>query len=381
MSIACQTQNTSANNKREVILLWQYNSTDESFIYPIIKKYLCVPVAKLVPYHISPNLITIIGFIFTVLASLICYFKASLTFVDHCFIALFCFTAFFFDALDGEQGRKWKNDRRDIYVLTQLFDHGFDSLTNILNVYIFSSIVQLKYTYQILMFVMLNATFMISSLDYKANRCMRFELFNNPTESVILELLFIIFTGIYGPIQPFANWAVILVQPFANWAVILLSVQNYINNLLATRKIFLSTQNLEEKIECGINVIYCLLIFITPIKLQSKISYFLLISLVCHLITLNYIVMEIYRIHCCKQNMILLFPQFCLLLFVQYSENSIYLENIILGFNVILMLFMILQWVNHSNTICQALEIKFFWEMPRVNNNPYLLLGTQGKTK
>ena len=98
----------------EKILKWEYNSTDKSIIYPIIKANLCIPAGKFIPYYVSPNWITIFGFLFTIIGVALCYFKKDLNIFDKTALAILSFVAFFFDALDGTQGRRWRQDKKDI---------------------------------------------------------------------------------------------------------------------------------------------------------------------------------------------------------------------------------------------------------------------------
>ena len=182
---------------KETIQKWKYSAQDYSICYPFIKTYLLVPIANYIPYSVSPNIISLIGLMFTLINAAICYYSPQLTFQQIGLICFFQFLAFFFDALDGRQGIKWKDDKRDVYVLTQLYDHGIDSITGFFNVYIVSYVFEFSSQHQKLLWMMINATFLISILFYKIKHHLVFGVQNNPTEVVLMSINLMMFSGYF----------------------------------------------------------------------------------------------------------------------------------------------------------------------------------------
>eukprot|EP01084_Bolivina_argentea_P139268 245012_1 len=173
---------------------WKYNSRDDSFIYPYIKEHIC-SLSEHIPFHISPNIITIIGFVFSILNVFICTYFQTQSVWKHFIVCIFILIAFTFDALDGMQGRKWLNTKRDVYVLTQLFDHGFDSLTSVLMVFVYTQICDVTAHISALLLVSIFFAFLNETIKYKRDKWMIFGIANNPTEITFLFAAFILFNG------------------------------------------------------------------------------------------------------------------------------------------------------------------------------------------
>jgi len=181
----------------EIIQKWKYNSKDHSIIYPILWKNVVSPAAVFIPAWMSPNHITVIGFLFTVLSIFMCAGKTVFSVFEVHLVCWFCLLAFVFDALDGEQGRKWRQERKDVYVLTQLFDHGFDSLTTVLNTYIIAQVLNLDLFCRKMLFLFLVSVFLVSTMEYKVKRILVFGAFNNPTEAVFGNIVLLTLSSFF----------------------------------------------------------------------------------------------------------------------------------------------------------------------------------------
>jgi hypothetical protein len=275
---------------KESILSWEYNSKDASIIYPRIQ-FLPKSLSKFIPYKISPNIITIIGFLFSIINLIIVYYKSKLEKIDYLIISFLSFLSFLFDSLDGEQGRKWKNDKRDIYVLTQLFDHGFDSITCILNYFITIKLLGIdEFYYKKLVFIAIHFTFLVSTMTYKIKKCMEFGILSNPTESVFLNIFMINFISIFSPNRENINLFV-----FFLFLLIM------INNFKEIYYLLNHTKSYNEIIE--ILEIIC---FFLIVAFDNKSNNIFLFSQAFHFISLNLIVNEIYNLDCFIENFVIL---------------------------------------------------------------------------
>lgn len=361
------TTESKLEKEKLIILKWKYDSTDESIIFPYLIKPTLDSVAKLIPYSVSANIITLLGFMFTIINFILCVYKVSnkieFTLIDNIIIAINSLTAYYLDALDGCQGRKWKKDKRDIYVLTQLFDHGFDSMTAILNTLIMGKALKFDSFYTFIVFGMLNYTFMISSLDYKIHKKMFFGFFSNPTESVVTCNLIVILVGYVGHSIKIINYIFLAIF-----------IGNIITNLTTSLKGFKYTKHKEEKYEIIINFFLIGLTFLLkdeflnddPKLTQRKVLYYVCYSLILHIASLNYIAHEILYTHCYHKNLLLLVLGSLPIILPKSVETSF--MYILCG---ALVLYACSVWRNYTNKICKALGINYFWSIPKIGNNPY----------
>lgn len=352
-------------NLKENILKWKYNSTDQSIVYPYIKKYMTVPISTIFNYKISPNLITILGFLFTVTSVLICLTKESLTIYDRILISFLNFIAFVMDAVDGIQGRKWMEDKRDVYVLTQLYDHGFDSITTFLNNIILVRVFKFQDPFALIMLhITVNGTFLMSTFSYKVERCMNFKIHNNPTEAVVLNCLLIIFSGY---LKEFPDMVYVILM--------IVAIQGLVFNVYYILSIALTSNSPKlEKGEALINMAFYLSVYSVFNHLDTDCQgLFLVLSfLICHLMTINYIVYEIYKQHCFWENFIICIPIVILevlIVFFQYDFSILIVLKILC---LVYTIAILLKWKTHSSIICDALKLNYFWSIPEVNNNPYV---------
>ncbi|CAG9477778.1 choline/ethanolaminephosphotransferase, putative [Plasmodium vivax] len=111
-----------------------YKSSGHSLLDSLFDAYwnLCI---KLVPKSVTANFLTLLGFLCSTVAFFLMYlFDLSNKKNDYIYlyIALFLFLYQTFDALDGKQARRTNTSSP----LGQLFDHGCDSITSSLFIFI-----------------------------------------------------------------------------------------------------------------------------------------------------------------------------------------------------------------------------------------------------
>lgn len=344
-----------ANPKRvETIQKWKYNSKDHSIIYPILWKYGVSPSAVFIPEWMSPNVITVFGFLFTVLSMFMCWDKSVYSVFEVHLVCWFCFLAFFFDALDGEQGRKWRKEKRDVYVLTQLFDHGFDSLTTILNTYIVSQVLGLDLLSRKLFFLFLVSVFIVSTMEYKVRRSMIFGAFNNPTEAI------------------FGNCALLTLSSFFDipnsykfYGVALVTGVTMVANIYTLAKIF-ALGNSNEKAE----ILNLGFLFVTiSLSLFSSSEFTLTMiefSALFHMMVLRLICCEIVKENCPKELFAYVLPIFLIIL-LGVTNVAVHVTVTLLYSSYCVWL-----WYAETGTICRALKMDNAFSKPPVNNNPFL---------
>lgn len=346
-----------ANAKRiETIQKWKYNSKDSSIIYPILWKYGVHPTAAFVPHWMSPNIITVFGFMFTVISVFLCYGKTSFSVFEVHIVCWCSFLAFFFDALDGEQGRAWRQEKRDVYVLTQLFDHGFDSLTTILNAYIIAHVLQLDLLGQKLLFLFLISVFLTSTMDYKVKRVLYFGPFNNPTESIFGNIVLLTLSSFFNIPPAFKLYTV----GFLLFCTSLANLYTYIG--------LFKRGNSGERAE----VLAIAFFFVTISSCLLSDAPFTLsmieFAALFHVIELRLICCEIVKENCPKELVAFITPVFLLQLFGVVNPTV----------HAIVTVLYILQcawlWYRETDLICQALKMSNAFSMPPINNNPFLKL-------
>lgn len=347
-----------ANRKRvEEIQKWKYNSEDKSVIYPILWKYAVSPSAIFIPEWMSPNVITVFGFLFTVLSMFMCWGKTKYSVFEVHLVCWFSFLAFFFDALDGEQGRKWRKEKRDVYVLTQLFDHGFDSLTTILNAYIVAQVLGLDLFCRKLLFLLLVSVFIVSTMEYKVRRSMIFGAFNNPTESIFGNIVLLTISSLFNVPESYKFYGVVFVVSCTMAA-----------NIYTLSKIF-AIGNSNEKAE----ILDLGFLFITiSLSLFNSSPDFTLtmieFSALFHIMVLRLICCEIVKENCPKELFCFVLPIFLINL-VGITNSAVHV-----GVSLFYSLYCVYVWYAETGTICRALKMNNAFSKPPVNNNPFLAL-------
>lgn len=347
-----------ASAKRvEIIQKWKYNSKDSSIIYPYLWKYGVHPTAAFVPHWMSPNVITVFGFMFTVISVFLCYGKTAFSVFDVHVVCWCSFLAFFFDALDGEQGRRWRQEKRDVYVLTQLFDHGFDSLTTILNTYIISRVLQLDLLGQKLLFLFLISVFLTSTMDYKVKRVLYFGPFNNPTESIFGNIVLLTISSLITIPPAFKLYTV----GFLLFGTTLANLYTYIG--------LFKRGNSGEKAEVLAIAFYFVTISSCLLSDSPFSLYMLEFSALFHIMELRLICCEIVKENCPKELFAFITPVFLLHLFGVTNTTVHTLVTVAYG------LYCAWLWYSETNVICKTLKMNNAFSMPPVNNNPFLELS------
>ena len=109
----------------------QYSCVNKSILDPIFQIWWNYAVT-LVPMWVAPNLITIIGLVLNLIATLILIYlcpsaKEDVSGLIPLMVAMTIFIYQTLDAIDGKQARRTGSSN----ALGELFDHGCDSLTNL----------------------------------------------------------------------------------------------------------------------------------------------------------------------------------------------------------------------------------------------------------
>jgi len=266
----------------------------------------------------------------------------------------FAFWHFFFDALDGEQGRKWRKEKRDVYVLTQLFDHGFDSLTTILTSYIVAQVLDLNMFCRKLLFLLLVSVFIVSTMEYKVRRSMIFGAFNNPTESIFGNIVLLTLSSLFTIPESYKIYGVEFIV-FCTMAA----------NVYALAKIFVIGSS-NEKAE----ILAVGSLFITiSLSLFSSSDFSLTMiefSALFHMMVLRLICCEIVKENCPTELFLFVLPVFLI--------NLVGVTNVAVHVTVSVLYSLYCAWIWYAETgtICKALKMNNAFSKPPVNNNPFL---------
>jgi len=127
--IVRETSYLSDENLR-AIADYKFTSGQYTVLDQLLYKWWWIPCLKVVPYWIAPNCLTVMGFVFSIIAFVAVYLDApNLTeplSAPTCIIAALCIFLYqTLDALDGLHARKFGYGSP----LGQLMDHGCDSFT------------------------------------------------------------------------------------------------------------------------------------------------------------------------------------------------------------------------------------------------------------
>eukprot|EP01130_Rhizamoeba_saxonica_P011612 TRINITY_DN4826_c0_g1_i1.p1 TRINITY_DN4826_c0_g1~~TRINITY_DN4826_c0_g1_i1.p1 ORF type:complete len:342 (-),score=20.78 TRINITY_DN4826_c0_g1_i1:27-1052(-) len=160
---------------------YNYESTDHSFLYPYLKPWMRKS-ASYLPLFLSPNVISLIGLCFSLMGP----FIAITGFVSTGWCGVMILLNFYFDALDGQQGK-----RVGMYTCptTEVFDHGCDCVSTfcvtVSVCYVFGLV---EYIHILLPLTMI--TFWLAAWDVKHTGVMIFPFGpKNPTEGNMLTAL------------------------------------------------------------------------------------------------------------------------------------------------------------------------------------------------
>ena len=113
--------NESVENLKE----YKYQAVDKSIIGKYFyQDYVVTPALKILPTWIAPNVITVSGGIFILLALITTYCQEFFGRWTHLIVGILFYIYVLFDTLDGKQARRTKNGSP----LGELMDHGVDVL-------------------------------------------------------------------------------------------------------------------------------------------------------------------------------------------------------------------------------------------------------------
>ncbi|KAH8738864.1 ethanolamine phosphotransferase [Cryptosporidium ryanae] len=159
---------------------------------------------KVIPVSISPNLLTIFGFLCSLLAQIIVtiycpMMNSSIPVNVSVCIGFLLFLYQTFDAVDGKRARRLNISSP----LGQLLDHGLDSFTTIFFANILSASCKMGWSYKYFTFLTIVQLKLLSFI-WLENHCKVFRCSSSKylgvTESQILIIFFLIFSSIFGDI-------------------------------------------------------------------------------------------------------------------------------------------------------------------------------------
>ncbi len=165
---------------------YKYSGEDESLtniIFSTVTKF----VAPFVPSCISPNLITIIGFIFTIVA----YICALCGSTAYFFISVMTFMLL--DSLDGAHARNIGKSS----AIGELLDHTLDSLSNTLITMSLCTLADIPTATSFWIVQCMNIVFYVSHISTYYNGMLRIGRFG-PAEAVMLVTTLIVVQDNYG---------------------------------------------------------------------------------------------------------------------------------------------------------------------------------------
>jgi hypothetical protein len=174
---------------------YNYSGRDLSMLSSMYNK-MGIALLVLIRDSVSPNVITIAGASGVAVSfALVLLFKRN---IPHPALCIICFFLLFFyqmmDILDGQQAK-----RVGMYhnPTTELFDHGFDSLTTMLvlyNLLSLAAVLESNYKLSLLIFVLAFSNFYLSTWEHTVTGVMTFKnIVSSPTDTIVItKLLFIV---------------------------------------------------------------------------------------------------------------------------------------------------------------------------------------------
>jgi len=178
---------------------YTYKAEDHSLMAKYIMQPFWNRMVTFLPATIAANMITLIGFVINVSAfSLTCYYAPTLQ--DDCpswvwfFAAAALFTYQLLDALDGKQARRTQTSSP----VGELFDHGCDALSTpmicltLCNALRSPDYLAFAYT------AMISGGFYLAQWEQFNTGNFVLGYINGPTDGVLINIMILLFTGIYG---------------------------------------------------------------------------------------------------------------------------------------------------------------------------------------
>lgn len=179
---------------------YKYHGLDRSLLANYVFQPFWNRVVQLLPLWMAPNLVTLIGFFFIVLSYVLVYLyipniggSAPSWVYYACAINLFLYQTF--DAIDGKQARRTNSSSP----LGELFDHGCDAVTTVLQGLIITSTIQLGPGFFLHVFLLSCMTTFFAK-QWEEYHTSVFELGAfNVTEAQIIAITVYTLTGYLGP--------------------------------------------------------------------------------------------------------------------------------------------------------------------------------------
>ncbi|KAI5135802.1 ethanolaminephosphotransferase [Nematocida ausubeli] len=187
-----------SNNRIKELLNYKFVGVDESFLYYHCQIKYWDRILNYIPMWVSPNAITLTGFIAMVIQTgIVWYLDSGLTGSIKCLPAVSAAFMWFYstlDCLDGMQARRTGAKSP----LGQLFDHGVDSIVCTLIIYCASSAIGLQKKRSVF-FLLLCAQAVFYWVTTKEYYTGVFYLgFIGPTESIALGCIFFLLLSTVG---------------------------------------------------------------------------------------------------------------------------------------------------------------------------------------
>lgn len=171
------------------LLLYKYTAQDRSLTYRYLLSPLYSRLVTLLPIWLAPNLVTLIGFIFPLMAHLLLIYHSPTLLNDkvpsyiHLFSGISLLFYMVMDNLDGKQARRTKSSSP----LGHLFDHACDCLNITISGLSLLVCVRLNNIYMV-MSVMFNIgylMFYMSVIEEFHTGCMILREINGPNEGLL----------------------------------------------------------------------------------------------------------------------------------------------------------------------------------------------------
>lgn len=179
---------------------YKYHGVDRSLIANYVFQPFWRKAVNILPLWVAPNLVTLIGFFFIIISYLaVAYYVPHLEGEAPRWVYLFCAINLFlyqtFDALDGKQARRTNTSSP----LGELFDHGCDAVTTVLQALTAATVIQLGSGSLLVSFVVCcMLTFYIKQWEEYHTDVMDLGVVN-VTEAQLLTIITYLLTFFYGP--------------------------------------------------------------------------------------------------------------------------------------------------------------------------------------
>ena len=203
---------------KHALLTNKYKSVHDDFLHPYLRKWFWIPVTRLIPRWISPNMITLFG-AFVYLFAILLWMLKNPNFLVECepspeydtylpFVSnssihyLLAFSIFLYHTLDNVDGLYARNTKQ-CSSLGVLMDHGIDSYVTIVWIIsnlaiIIPSISNHWYSFLTIVVIILGILYeYVSNWRLRYTRVMHFELIDINEFQVITSLMQL-FVAIFG---------------------------------------------------------------------------------------------------------------------------------------------------------------------------------------